>query len=478
MSDASREMTAARESESVVAQTVVIFTSVRTTIVLLILLAVASIFGTVIPQGSSQWTGAVSPFTARLAVILDLHNIYNSWWFLLLLGLLATNLVACLIKRMPLIVSEWSGERRKASFMATFTDKRSQSALKEIVTSEMRPIMGGARRETGEGDTLRLSWVRHRFYVLGFPFIHCGIIVILIGGLIGSQYGFRGHIVIKEGEVGENFVLQDTREVRRLPFQIAVDKFTLETYEKAGRGKRPKEYRSDVRLLEDGKVAVAAPIRVNHPVTYRSLSLYQADYQVVGVKSVGLKLIGSGGTNQDFKLAPGEQVKLPETQFKVKLLSLDPGATRKGAGVELQVEAEGGQPQRVGVFAKNPPPKLDKWEIKFAGYELRYSTGLQIGYDPGTPVVWTGSILLCCGFFLTLFTNHRRLWIELTQRGDETRVRVYGRSRRLRREFRESVETAIGKALGRSEPHTDSRSKDAPSSQTGNGIEVSSGSQK
>ncbi len=459
MSDASREITGTSESESVFAQIIGLFTSVRMTIVLLILLALASVVGTVIPQGSSQWTGSTSPFLTRLALILDLHSIYSSWWFIFLLSLLAANLVACLMKRIPMIIAEWRGEQQRASFKWSLVDERSPSALKDLLTSELRPILGGSPAEAKDGNSLRLSWVKHRSYLLGFPFIHCGIIIILLGGLLGTLYGFRGHMVIKEGEAGENFVLQDSREVRRLPFQVAVDKFTLETYESTGRGKRPKEYRSDVRLLEGGKVVAIAAIRVNHPLTFKGLSLYQADYQVVGVKSVELKLADSDGTSRDFKLIPGQAEKVPDTPYVARLVSLDPGTTPKGVGVDIQVDAEGSQPQRIGVFTKAAPPKLDKWQISYVGYQPRYSTGLQIGYDPGTPLVWVGSLLLCSGFFLTLFTNHRRFWIELTPKGDETHIVLSGRSRRSRREFRESIKATMGKVLGRSGPDTELRSE-------------------
>ena len=352
------------------------------------------------------------------------------------------------------------GSSSGASFKWSVVDERSPSALKDLLTAEVRPILGGSPAESEDGNSLRLSWVKHRCYLLGFPFIHSGIIIILLGGLLGTMYGFRGHMVIKEGEVGENFVLQDSREMKRLPFQVAVDKFTLETYESTGRGKRPKEYRSDVRLLEGGKVVAAAPIRVNHPLTFNGLSLYQADYQVVGVKSVELKLTDSDGTSRDFELIPGQAEKVPDTPYLVRLVSLDPGTTPKGIGVDIQVDAEGRQAQRIGVYTKAAPPKLDNWQISFIGYQPRYSTGLQIGYDPGTPLVWTGSLLLCCGFFLTLFTNHRRFWIELTPKGDETHIVLSGRSRRSRREFRESIEATLRKVLGKSGPDTGVRSKE------------------
>lgn len=445
--------TATEKSESIAAETVGLFTSVRTTILLLMLLALASIVGTVIPQGDAgQLSSAASPFVARLVVILDLDDLYGSWWFLLLLMLLAINLLACLIKRIPQIFNEWSGESRKSSFKLTFVDKRPPGDLRAILTSVARPVVGGAPLETNEENTVKLTWVRHRVYLLGFPFIHMGIIVILLGGLLGVLYGFKGHIVIKEGEVGQEFVEQDSRKVRQLPFQIAVDKFTLKTYQR-GSGKRPKEFRSDVRLLDSGKVAVAAPILVNHPLSFKGISLYQADYQVAGVKSVDLELVESDGKARTVTLTPREMGQLPETPYRAKLLSLDPGTTLRGAGVELQIEAEGRPPMRLGVFTRDKTPaKIDTWEIRFLGYEPLYATGLQIGHDPGTPVVWTGSILLCTGFLLTLFTNHRRLWIELTPRGDESHIQVYGRSKRLRREFRESVESAVEKGLRRTEP--------------------------
>ncbi len=81
------------------------FTSVRTTITLLFLLAAGSIVGTIIPQSASpdQITGISSPIYFRLVVILDLHNVYRSWWFVALLILLSLNLLGCLLRRLPAI---------------------------------------------------------------------------------------------------------------------------------------------------------------------------------------------------------------------------------------------------------------------------------------------------------------------------------------------------------------------------------------
>ncbi len=69
----------------------------------------------------------------------------------------------------------------------------------------------------------------------------------------------------------------------------------------------------------------------------------------------------------------------------------------------------------------------------------------------GTVVVWTGCGLLVLGFFLTLFTNHRRITVRLKPEKNGTRIQVSGRSRRMRKEFRELVEKSVRAALEASE---------------------------
>jgi cytochrome c biogenesis protein len=94
----------------------------------------------------------------------------------------------------------------------------------------MKGLLGVPLRVANEKNTLNLEWLKHRIYLLGFPFIHLAIIVILLGGLIGLFYGVKGHILIKEGEIGTEFNVSPSGAKRALPFQIAVDSFTLTRY--------------------------------------------------------------------------------------------------------------------------------------------------------------------------------------------------------------------------------------------------------
>ena len=80
------------------------FCSLKLSISLLILLAVTSIIGTVIPQLPNvppEYLQSLSSGKLFLYKNLGFFNMYHSWWFMLLLYLLTVNLVACSIKRLP-----------------------------------------------------------------------------------------------------------------------------------------------------------------------------------------------------------------------------------------------------------------------------------------------------------------------------------------------------------------------------------------
>ena len=72
-----------------------LFASVRLTIVLLLSLAATSIVGTLIPQNSdpAAYVSAFGETLFRFFAVLGLFDMYHSWWFQVLMLLLAANLV-------------------------------------------------------------------------------------------------------------------------------------------------------------------------------------------------------------------------------------------------------------------------------------------------------------------------------------------------------------------------------------------------
>ena len=421
------------------------FTSVRTAIALLFLLAAVSIIGTVIPQDSAldQIRQSAGSFSYRLVAILDLHKVYRSWWFVLLLVLLSLNLVGCLIRRLRVIPQEWAGGSEKNSFSFGLSVSRPLKEVRDTVVLVINRILRISPQISEKGDRITIVWSKHRIYLLGFPLIHIAIIIILLGAVIGLAYGFKGTIQIKEGTSGNRFTLIPSGQVASLSFDIALEGFTLVRYPTG----EPKEFRSDVRILKNATEEAKGAIRVNQPLTFEGISLYQSDYRLLGIKEVKLGVSDHGETT-DLVLQPHSTVMVPGTEYTIGLISLDPGATKRGAGVEISVEKSGEQPRTIKLFRKDSAPvTLGSIEIRFLDYQPLYATGLQIGYDPGAQVVWVGCALLILGLFISLFTNLRRIHIDITGEAGRTEIGISGRSRKMRREFRETVEMKVRQAL-------------------------------
>jgi cytochrome c biogenesis protein len=434
------------QGNSIVSDIIGFFQSVRTAIGLLFLLAAASVLGTLIPQDMplEQLQQTISPFYFRLITILDLHKLYRSWWFIILLLLLSLNILGCLLHRLKQIREDWKGTSGKSNFSFSFTDKRDRRELQRIIASALKQVMRGAPRIIETKDGVSLYWVNHRVQLLGFPFIHTAIILILIGGLIGSLYGIKGKVQIKEGDKTNRFTIIPTGATAQLPFEIAVDKFILNRY-KSG---EPKEFRSDVRLLVDAKEVLKDSILVNHPLTFQGISLYQSDYRLTGIKDVKLGIVDRSGQSSEIILQPSLLNRLEGTQYGFRLISVDFGSAKRGPGVEIQVQGPDGQSRTIKIFRNDPKPvRIDDLQLSFLDYIPLYVTGLQIGYDPGSRIVWIGCILLISGFLLSLFTNFRNLGVRLTRVDSGCRIEISGRSKRLRKEFRERVKKSAEAAL-------------------------------
>ena len=434
------------QQNSIVSEVTTFFTSVRTAIGLLFLLAAASVLGTLIPQDLplEQLQQTISPFYFRLITILDLHKLYSSWWFIILLLLLSLNILGCLLQRLRHIPSDWKIDSGKSNFSFSFTDNRTQRELQKIIASKLKQVVRGAPRIFKSKDGVSLSWVNDRIQLLGFPFIHTAIILILIGGLIGSVYGIKGKVNIKEGDKTNRFTIIPIGAAAQLPFEIAVDKFILSRYQSG----EPKEYRSDVRLLVDGKEVLKDSILVNHPLTFQRISLYQSDYRLTGIKDVKLGIVNQSGQSSEIILQPGLPNRLEGTQYEFRLIGVDFGSAKRGPGVEIQVQAPDGQSRAIKIYRNDPKPVvIDDLQLSFLDYVPLYVTGLQIGYDPGSVVVWFGCILLISGFLLSLFTNFRNVGVCLKSVDSGCLIEISGRSKRLRKEFRERVKKAAEAAL-------------------------------
>ncbi|MDF1555992.1 MAG: cytochrome c biogenesis protein ResB [Deferrisomatales bacterium] len=410
--------------------------SIKLTIWVLIGLAVTSIFGTVIQQGkgNAEYVGEYGEAAASLIRWFQLDDMYHSWWFVLLLSVLLVNITVCSIKRLPRAVQlmrdrEPVFEGRGAALHEKWQLRRKGTDLTATVSaveSFLGEHVGKPLRGEQDGKVFFLvskgGWTRMGVYIT-----HCSLFLFALGALIGGWTGFKGFVNIPEGESISQVRIRDGG-VKDLGFEVRCDKFTLEYYLDAnGRPTgRPKDYKSELAVLENGRVVATKTIEVNHPLIHNGIYFYQSSYGQAGGKGASLTVFGPRRNlvvNQQ-RMANGGRIPLENGDML--LLRNTTGDFRgMGPAAEVALEPVQGQGATVVVF-ENPQSNqrpLGAYTVRLNKVDSAMYTGLQVAKDPGVPVVWAGCILITLGCLVAFFLSHRRVWARVS--ADDKGIEVF-----------------------------------------------------
>lgn len=185
-------------------------TSMRTALALLLLLAVAAIPGSIWPQRS------VDPVRVRtffednpdLAPWLDrlyLFDVYSSPWFAAIYLLLMISLVGCILPRMRQHLGSLRAEPpkvpRRLGRMPVHRQATLDATPAEVVAAARAALKHKRFRLRSEDeDTLAVSAEKGYLKETGNLVFHLALLGIIVAVGAGSLFGWRGEIIIKEGE--------------------------------------------------------------------------------------------------------------------------------------------------------------------------------------------------------------------------------------------------------------------------------------
>ncbi len=421
------------------------FSSVRLTVILLLSLAAASVIGTLIPQNESPaaYFQQYGEFLYRIFYAFDMFDMYHSWWFRLLLLLLTLNLAVCSADRLS---ATWNiifadppkfalSKFRNLSHKYEFDAALSTEELKKRYEPVISKFFTYTRAEqTSEGICIFAE--KGRWTRLGVYIVHLSVILLLIGGLIGSFFGFEGFVNIAEGESTDHIRLRKNNEIKKLDFEIRCDDFSVSFYDTGA----PEEYRSKLTVLEQGKPVLHRDIIVNDPLRYRGINIFQSNYGTLAPKKAVLSFTSQEtGMSYTRELSVGDQTDLPEKigQFKIKeftdsynFMGHDIGGVFIGT-----LTPDQGEPLEIILPLRFPSfDKMRKGNIVIAvaDYDRHYYTGLQVTKDPGVPVVYTGFAVMILGFFITFFMPHCQLCVEIVRAEAHSKVIISGAANKNR----------------------------------------------
>src|SRR5262249_60962786 len=100
---------------------------------------------------------------------------------------------------------------------------------------------------------------------VGAHMAHLSATVIVLGGLLGSYYGFQEFGVCLEGQ---------TYHIPRGNFDLKVDKFWID-YHENGSG---KSYKSNLTGLETGQFVLTKTIKGNDPLVFKRIWFYKSNH--------------------------------------------------------------------------------------------------------------------------------------------------------------------------------------------------------
>jgi cytochrome c biogenesis protein len=417
--------------------------SLQLTVFLLLALAATSIVGTLIPQNESPsaYFETFGGFLYRLFSVLDIFDMYHSWWFQLLILLLAINVLVCSLDRLPAVwkivfIKEppFNIDRfRKMPSKEVFTTAIPFDQLSQQIEAFASKKFSYHRRQPVKNGVCFLA-EKGRWSRLGVYIVHLSVILLLCGGLIGSLFGFEGFANIAEGETVQTIRLRNSGEVKELPFGIRCNDFFVSFYETGA----PKEFRSDLTLLEDGQEVVRKNIIVNDPLRYKGINMFQSSYGSLPPEKVTLSFTSTfSGMVYDQEVKIGQVVDLPEEMGTFALIRFLPSADFRGQRIGEALYGQITKPtgEKIDILLPLKFPAFDKMRkgqvsVAISNQEERYYTGLQITKDPGVWVVYAGFTLMILGCFVTFFLTHQRLCIELRRDGKKQRVMLAGTSNR------------------------------------------------
>jgi cytochrome c biogenesis protein len=407
------------------------FCSLKLALFLLFSLALTSIIGTILPQGAlpPEYVAQISTTKLQIYTKLGFFDMYHSWWFIALLYVFSVNLISCSIKRLPhifkfisqptLVVGEGmrnsSQLKKELSFSGSI--EKGKDRLIEFLGKEFStPVI---TEHNGEYHLFaqKTAWCRLGVYV-----VHLSILVIFIGAIIGSLFGYKGFVSIVEGTSVTAFEKQSGQQMP-LGFEVLCEKFNVDFYANGA----PKEFRSVLTVLENGKPVPGysqVKVIVNQPMTYKGITFYQSSY---GQASEGGEHYitvtpRNGGVAEKFTVRDGVAVTLKDgTTFKLleatqEVRQFAPGFS--GPAARIEVTRKGAAPQIFITFKNFPDVNAQRGDALIFGYDgtnARMYTGLQVAKDPGVWVVWLGCTLMVIGIGVAFFMSHKRIWVVVSK---------------------------------------------------------------
>lgn len=380
-------------------------------ILILLVIAGFSIFGTVIEQNQSlefykqnypENTNFLNLLNWKIIKFFILDDVYKSWWYLSLLIILGISLATCsFTQQLPML---------KISKNWKFLYKEQQ--LKDIdLKIKLKRIDFADVVHLFNKETYNIFQQKNSVYsykgIVGriAPiFVHISIIQIFIGALFGALFGYGGQEMIPKGESFhiQNIINAGYFSTIPIKTNLRINNFWIDYTKKDS----INQYYSDISIINNkGEEVRRKIISVNNPLHYKGITLYQSDWDVVGIRG-SIEETGEKLQYQAKRIkTDGGNRWISKIRFN-KEFDSNRSILIKNLGKEVSLYDEKGEYLKKIGIGENFEFKGNK--VIFG--EILPATGIDIKSDPGIPFVYLGFVLLIISTLLS-FVSYSKVWV-------------------------------------------------------------------
>ena len=466
-------------------------TSMRTALILLFLLALASIPGSIFPQRGSNPIKVNqyiidNPTTGRFLDKLGMFDVFASPWFAAIYLLLFVSLAGCVIPRM---IQHWRILRSRPpgapKNLSRLSDYQALSLVEGETPDEAllraSSILKKSRWRVDVQDfDGTIGWVAaEKGYAreTGNLLFHIALLFLLAAVGLGSLAGFRGTVIVREGSSFADTRSEfDSFQPGRLfddsslpPFSFTLDKFTAD-YQRGGQQNgAAREFSAAVTVKDEpGATPHSTNIQVNNPLDVGGVKTYLVGHGyaptftikdakgAIVFKDTVVFLPQDGNyTSTGVVKAPDTVPQLGLTGFFLPTAAVDqvlgPHSTYPApddpavfiSAWDGDLGLDSGRPQsvykldtshmqRLGIKAMRPG---ESWTlpdghgtVTFTGFKQWAS--FTVAHDPGQGWALMSAIAAITGLALSLLVRRRRVWVKVsTSAQGDTVMEVAGMTR-------------------------------------------------
>jgi cytochrome c biogenesis protein len=483
------------------------FTSMRTALILLFLLAVASIPGSIFPQRGTnplktkEWI-ADSPTWGPILDRLGFFEVYSSPWFSAIYILLFISLIGCVL---PRAAAHWRAMRTPPPAAPRNLSRMQSHAILEGADAagidRAAEFLRARRWHVLRGETSGTQWVSAEKGYLretGNLLFHLALILILVGVAIGGLFGWKGNVIVKDGDGFSDTLTQYdvwgggrfADPAKLPPFSFTLTDFRVEFDRSVAQRGSPQLFEADVDYkASPDSVPEKARIEVNYPLEVDGAKVFLVGHgyapRFVVRDSTGEVVYDDTVVTlpQDGNFTSTGVIKLPDASpqlgFDVVFYpTLQPGSIVSAfpapdfpasylAAWTGDPGMDSGVPQSVYKLDKTNMTQLGRvpallpgqtWtlpggagSISLVGYE-RWAS-FQIAFDPGKELALIASALALTGLMLSLFVRRRRVWLKVSTGADgSTVVEIAGLNRAEGQDVSGDIQMITENLVGKENP--------------------------